>query len=88
MSRLLGAEGRPAPLETPSVLVSAQTLAKRLSVSVRTLWRLRSAGKLPQPVRVGGGIRWRSAEIDTWIGAGCPEAKAWEAQSRDSEASR
>lgn len=53
-------------------LLSAQTLAKRLRVSVRTLWRLRSAGKLPRPLRIGHSIRWRADEIDAWIRAGCP----------------
>jgi excisionase family DNA binding protein len=80
MSRLVRGEDRPAPSEIPSVLVSARTFAKRLGVSVRTLWRLRSSGKLPQPVRLGGTIRWRSAELDAWIEAGCPNAREWEAE--------
>jgi excisionase family DNA binding protein len=64
---------RAASLESPSLLLSAQTLAKRLAVSVRTLWRLRSSGKLPQPVRLGGAVRWRAADIDAWVAAGCPD---------------
>jgi len=79
MSRFLNDEGTTAPVETPSLLLSAQTLAKRLGVSVRTLWRLRSSGKLPQPVRLGGAVRWRAGEIHSWIQAGCPNAKTWEA---------
>ena len=59
--------------ETPSLLLSAQMLAKRLAVSVRTLWRLRSTGKLPEPVRLGGAVRWRAADIDAWVAAGCPD---------------
>jgi excisionase family DNA binding protein len=61
-----------ASSEAPSLLLSAKTLAKRLEVSVRTLWRLRSSGKLPEPVRIGGVIRWRTADIDAWVAAGCP----------------
>ena len=61
------------PPNHPRCLLSAQTLAKRLAVSVRTLWRLRSSGKLPEPVRLGGAVRWRTADIDAWVAAGCPE---------------
>ena len=40
-------------------LVSAEQLAKRLSVSRRTVFRLTSAGKLPQPIRLSKRtVRW------------------------------
>lgn len=68
------------------LLVSAQMLAKRLQLSVRTLWRLRSAGKLPKPVRLGGSVRWRVTDINAWVDAGCPglqlERDARKAKSR------
>lgn len=57
----------------PPQLLSAQSLARRLEISVRTLWRLRSAGKLPKPVKLGGNVRWRTNDIDEWISAGCPD---------------
>ncbi len=47
-------------VEGVPLLLSAQTLAKRLEVSVRTLWRLKSACKLPPSLKIGGSIRWRS----------------------------
>lgn len=59
--------------QTPLLLLSAQTLAQRLAVSVRTLWRLRSSGKLPEPIRLGGAVRWRTADVDAWVAAGCPD---------------
>ena len=34
-------------------LITAKTLAKILSTSVRTVWRLRSAGKLPHAAFLG-----------------------------------
>jgi len=80
MSGLLTAKGEMAPTTASSLLVSAQTLAKRLGVSVRTLWRLRGGGKLPPPIRLGGAVRWRTAEIDAWIEAGCPDASTWAAR--------
>lgn len=55
------------------LLLTAEKVAELLDISVRTLWRLRSAGKLPTPVRLGGSVRWRAHEIVTWIEKGCPE---------------
>lgn len=56
--------------EAPT-LIDAEALAKMMDISVRTLWRLLSAGKLPQPVRIGRNTRWRLAEIRRWIEGGC-----------------
>jgi excisionase family DNA binding protein len=61
------------PTETTLLLLSARTLADRLGVSLRTLWRLRAARKLPTPVKIGGSIRWRADDIDDWIRTGCPD---------------
>lgn len=58
------------PDGTP-LLLTADMLATQLQVSKRTLWRLRSAGLLPQPVRLGGTVRWRASDITAWIAAGC-----------------
>lgn len=54
------------------VLFSANKLAAILNISTRTLWRLRSASKLPEPVRFGGCVRWRAEDVQAWIDAGCP----------------
>jgi predicted DNA-binding transcriptional regulator AlpA len=56
--------------ETP-LLITASKLAALLEVSTRTLWRLRSAGRLPEPVRLGGAVRWRRDDILKWITDGC-----------------
>ncbi len=53
-------------------LVNARELAKILSVSERTLYRLKSTGELPRPVVLGGSVRWRLSEIRQWIAKGCP----------------
>jgi excisionase family DNA binding protein len=58
--------------DTTPVLLSADEVAAMLGVSERTLWRLLSAGKLPQPVRFGRSTRWRAAEVAEWIDRGCP----------------
>ena len=55
-----------------TLLVPAETVAKMLSISVRSLWRLLSAGRLVPPVRLGRSVRWRVTEVRRWIDAGCP----------------
>jgi predicted DNA-binding transcriptional regulator AlpA len=59
-----------APAEP--LLITAEELARLLHISLRTLWRLRSAGRLPEPVRIAGMVRWRVDEIKNWVAAGCP----------------
>ena len=64
--------------QSPVSLLSAGMLAKRLGFSTRTIWRLTSAGKIPQPLKIGGSVRWRADEIDAWIYAGCPDMDTWD----------
>jgi excisionase family DNA binding protein len=65
----------PATIPFPELL-SAETVAALLQVSVRTVWRLRASGRLPRPVQVGGSIRWRADDVRQWIGEGCPLVRA------------
>ena len=58
-----------------ALLLSAETLAEFLQVSVRTLWRLRAERKIPTPVSVGGSVRWRTKDIEAWIAKGCPAGR-------------
>lgn len=53
-------------------LINAEELARLMQVSERTLWRLLSGGKLPQPVRIGRNTRWRLDVVSEWIQKGCP----------------
>ncbi len=55
------------------VMLNVNDLAALLRVSVRTVWRLRSAGRLPKPVEIGGSIRWNEDTVRDWIAAGCPD---------------
>lgn len=52
-------------------LLRAGEVAKIIAVSTRTLWRLVSTGKFPQPVRIGGNTRWRAGDVYRWIQNGC-----------------
>ena len=58
--------------EVQPELVTAKELARLLAVSPRTVWRMRDSGHLPAPLRLGGAIRWRAADIREWIARGCP----------------
>lgn len=61
-----------------TLLLTTESLARQLQISKRSLQRLRSAGKLPQPVNLGGSIRWRTEEIRQWVEAGCPALSIWQ----------
>lgn len=46
-------------------------VAEMLDCSVRSVYRLADAGKLPRPVRLGGMVRWNRAELESWVADGC-----------------
>lgn len=49
-------------------LLTARDVAFRLNVSERTVWRMLSAGRLPQPVRYSKRlVRWRVHDIEAYI---------------------
>jgi prophage regulatory protein len=54
-------------------ILTVEDVASMLRVAKRTVWRLVSTGKIPQPIRYGRNVRWRSADIDLWLELGCPE---------------
>ena len=58
------------------LLIPAERVAELLGISKRTLWRLLSAGRLPEPVRLGGVVRWNQGELQDWIEQGCPPLQA------------
>lgn len=60
------------------IAVDAACLAQMLGLSVRTIRRLDAAGKLPRPIKIGGAVRWRRAEIELWLEADCPDRQRWE----------
>ncbi len=40
--------------------------------SVRHVYRLADAGRMPRPIKLGTLARWRRHELDAWIDRGCP----------------
>lgn len=67
------------PTGPARLLIDIRELAVLLSRSVPALERDQAAGRLPAPVRVGGSRRWRRAEIEGWVAAGCPDRAGWDA---------
>ena len=66
------------PVEAPTeklapIVIGVEEFAQLMGVTPRTIWRWDSTGKVPEPVRPGGAVRWRLADIKKWIDAGCPE---------------
>ena len=61
------------------IVVRGKELAKLLSVSLVSVRRMDSAGKLPKPVRLGGCVGWRVDEIKDWLQAGSPDRVRWQA---------
>ena len=49
-------------------LMTSQQVANRLAISIRTLWRLVRAEKVPQPIRYNRKlVRWKSVDLARYI---------------------
>lgn len=56
-----------------SKLINAAELARMLSVSKPTIWRMRDDGKLPPSISLTSQcLRWNREAVVKWIDAGCP----------------
>ncbi len=61
--------------DSPTALIDVGAVAQLCCCSTRTVYRLADAGRLPRPVKLGALVRWRRAEIDEWLAAGCPPVR-------------
>jgi predicted DNA-binding transcriptional regulator AlpA len=69
-------------------LLTAQTVAEKLSLSKRAVFRMRSAGLICAPLKCGqGAIRWRQSDIEKWIQWGCCDAAEFRAREEAENAS-
>jgi predicted DNA-binding transcriptional regulator AlpA len=80
----IAAPDAPAPhpagaVEPEPLAIDAADVGKLLGVSERHVWSMNSRGRLPRPIRLGRAVRWRVAELQAWLAAGCPERSRWEA---------
>jgi excisionase family DNA binding protein len=52
----------------PKDLLTARELANRLSISLRTLYRMLARGQLPQPIRLGRRhVRWKATDVQRYL---------------------
>jgi excisionase family DNA binding protein len=65
-----GKANRPLP-----VLLSTKEVADLLDCSIKTVYRLRDAGRIPAPLHIGRDLRWRLDRLQTWIDRGCPDCR-------------
>lgn len=56
-----------ATIDQDRLLLKVQDVSRRTSISVRSLWRMVSAGTFPRPVRVGRSTRWRADDVRQWV---------------------
>ena len=70
----------PEPAGPAPLLIDIHALAALLGRSVASLERDQAAGRVPAPVRLGGSKKWRRAEIEAWVAAGCPPRREWDAR--------
>lgn len=69
--------------QTKEVLLTAQAVGAKLSLSKRAVFRMRSSGLIVAPVKVGqGAIRWRLSDVERWIELGCCSQKDFVAMQK------
>ena len=74
--------GQSADQQPAALTANANQVAAMLGVSVRQVWRLHATGRLPRAIRLGNCVRWRRAEIEAFVEAGCPTREKWEGSQR------
>lgn len=58
----------PARNASQDRILRPRELASYVGLSLATLWRLRRAGSLPEPIRLSPGcVGWRSSDIERWL---------------------
>jgi len=53
-------------------LLGVGEVARMLSCSPRTIYRLADSGRMPRPMRLGTLVRWSREALEQWIADGCP----------------
>ncbi|NOG54445.1 MAG: AlpA family phage regulatory protein [Planctomycetes bacterium] len=57
-------------------LITLRQAAELCGVGKRSFWRYSNSGRAPRPVRLTARcVRWRRAEIESWIERGCPDLR-------------
>jgi predicted DNA-binding transcriptional regulator AlpA len=72
-------DAAPAGAVEP-LLVRASLAARLCGLSEATWHRLRSAGQIPEPLKVGGAVLWRTSDLQLWVAWGCPAGREFAAR--------
>lgn len=64
-------------------LISCILAAAECGVSRSAWYKLVASGKAPRPVKLGRSTRWRRAELEAWIRAGCPPWNTWRTMNKE-----
>ena len=62
--------------------VRPKVAARMLGIARKTLDTLNNAGKTPAPLRIGGSVVYRTADLAEWVRLGCPDRAEYEARTR------
>jgi excisionase family DNA binding protein len=54
-----------------AALLDVRAVARLLDCSVRHVYRLADAGRMPAPLKLGALVRWSRQAIEEWIAGGC-----------------
>ncbi len=78
--RTVGPEPRPG---VSAELLDVKAVALLLGgCSTRHVYRLADAGQMPRPIRLGSLVRWRRAELMSWLAGGCQPFRSAKATPR------
>ena len=66
---------KPIPEDVGRELIDVSDVARMCCCSEKHIHRLRDAGRMPQPLKLGALVRWRRADVLEWIGNGCPNVR-------------
>ena len=64
------------------LMLKVEDVATMLAISTRQVFRLADCGKMPRPLKLGGAVRWRIGDVQTWIDKGCPNCDPMPANSQ------
>jgi predicted DNA-binding transcriptional regulator AlpA len=60
------------------LLIDTAEAARAVGISSASWFRLKSAGKTPGSIKLGGRVLYRLADIRSWVAMGCPPKKEFE----------
>jgi predicted DNA-binding transcriptional regulator AlpA len=63
----------------PLLVDTDQAIAVCGGIGRATWFRLKSAGKTPAPVKLGGRVLYRLEDLKLWVSLGCPARAVLEA---------